>query len=231
MSYLDSNTDYWTRGYDAPNVEGFVFRAYPWYFRHHGFTINNETRILDFGCGQGSNVLYFTKFGAKAYGVDISAVDIQKAQEKSGMPANFQVIASQPKDEDIFFGGRFDLIMAIQSLYYYDNDDLKRRLNSLYSMLNPGGIVFFTMISPLNYYYRKALYFKNGLYEVAVDSQDLRERHNRKDSLVHFINFTHSTTELIDRFSLFKCLDTGYYDMNFRDSSGHHYMFLGRKEA
>lgn len=229
-NYVDVNVNYWEKGYNAPNVESYVFRANAYYFKSHGINIDNTTKILDFGCGGGSNVLYFDKFNADTYGVDISTIDIERAKSLAKHPENFKVIEPTPQEDDLFFDCQFDIIMANQSLYYLSNSDMHKRLISLNKMLKPSGVVFFTMISVLNAYYKKAEYFKDGLYRVVRDSAELRKRHNRVTMDDHYVNFTHNTTELVDRFNLFQCIHTGYYDQDFTGESGHHYMFFGKKK-
>jgi cyclopropane fatty-acyl-phospholipid synthase-like methyltransferase len=50
---------------------------------------------------------------------------------------------------------KFDLIIAIQSLYYLNKIDLNKTLITMKKLLKPNGVVFFTMISKKNEYYKK----------------------------------------------------------------------------
>ena len=54
MTYLTENYKYWQKGYDAPNVESFIFRFYGFYLKKR-----KNLKLLDFGCGQGAAVNFF----------------------------------------------------------------------------------------------------------------------------------------------------------------------------
>ncbi len=55
------------------------------YYKHFNFPLKGR-KILDAGCGDGTELLYCMKRGAKAYGIDTSEKMIQIAKKKS-MPA------------------------------------------------------------------------------------------------------------------------------------------------
>ena len=146
--YLDKNAEYWAASYAAENVESFVFRPYGRIFKYEfGLDGASGQRLLDFGCGEGAALRFFRSKGFDVYGVDISPSAIAKCQTlMPDIADHFQVIPPQPSAEDRFFGGGFDAVIAIQSLYYYSNDDLGVRLRSLYEMTKPRGIVYASMI-------------------------------------------------------------------------------------
>lgn len=231
MDYLSTNHKYWETGCEAPNVESFIFKAPGHLFTPYNIDMKAGIKLLDFGCGQGSACRYFRGLGADVYGVDISKKDIEAA--KNRMPdikENFVVIDSKPKANDIFLNGNFDIILAVHSLYYYNNDDFQTRLESLYNMLKPGGHVFFTMISPKNYYFRLAKEYKDGLYKVTINDDNFKKR---QPKTIHsqYIIFTQDEDDLKRKFSLFEPLEIGYYDIEFtkKEGSGHHYIFFGQK--
>jgi cyclopropane fatty-acyl-phospholipid synthase-like methyltransferase len=103
--------------------------------------------VLDYGCGEGSNINYLIKnYKYDCYGVDISAPSIKICHKKYNKK-KFKLISSEINKNDKFFNVKFDLIISIQTLYYLNKPDLKLRLANLNSMLKPGGYVFFTMKS------------------------------------------------------------------------------------
>jgi len=107
MNYLKENYNYWEKGYEADNVESQVFRVYGRIFRaQFGLDGSKKEKLLDFGCGCGAALEFFFKKGFDVYGVDISAVDIERC--KARMPQisdHFAVIEPKPKTEDVFWGG------------------------------------------------------------------------------------------------------------------------------
>lgn len=224
--YLEGNQEYWAKGYDAENVESFVFRPYGRIFKFQfGLSGKNREKLLDFGCGEGAALQFFKSKGFDVYGVDISEKDIARCKTKMGDVADhFAVIDPAPKADDVFFGGGYDVIVAIQALYYYDDADLAMRVKTLHSMLKPGGIIYVTMMGTGHYMYGHAKPFKNGLSKVDFDMARLKV----KD---YYINFTHSEEQLVERFGLFERVHVGYYDAKYREDEGasFHYTFVGRK--
>ncbi|MCH7849434.1 MAG: class I SAM-dependent methyltransferase [Planctomycetes bacterium] len=223
--YLKRNSECWQAGYDAENVESFVFRPYGRIFKtEFGLTGSNHERLLDFGCGQGAALRFFRSKGFDVYGVDISETDIARCQETmSDIPDHFAVIAAAPSEEDVFFGGEYDLIIAVQALYYYSDSDLQRRLVSLHNQMKPGAILYATMMGPGHYKYEHSQPYKDGLRKVEFSLPRLQASD-------HYVNFTHSEDELIDRFSMFEKVHVGFYDAKYREDEGasFHYTFVGR---
>lgn len=225
--YLKKNREHWNSGnYDAPNVESWIFRFYgrilKWEFGMDGSKHNN---ILDFGCGEGGNLKFFKNKGFNIYGVDISKEDIENA--KNNIPdikEHLKVIDSKPTEDMDYFGIKFDLIIANQSAYYFNDTDLKIWLKSINNMLNPGGIVFFSMMGTRSDYYPYSKLVGDGLSVVNLKFP----RYSLKD---YYMNFTESEEDLIDKFSIFKKLHVGYYAEKYREDEpeGFHYIFIGQK--
>lgn len=223
--YLKRNSEYWQTGYDAQNVESFVFRPYGRIFKtEFGLTGSNHEKLLDFGCGQGAALRFFRSKGFDVYGVDISETDIARCQETmSDIRDHFAVITAAPSEEDVFFDGEYDLVIAVQALYYYSDSDLQRRLVSLHNQMKPGAILYATMMGPGHYMYEHSQPYKDGLRKVDFSLPRLQVSD-------YYVNFTHSEDELIDRFSMFEKVHVGFYDAKYREDEGgsFHYTFVGR---
>jgi SAM-dependent methyltransferase len=223
--YLKANYDYWQKGYTADNVESFVFRVFGRILKPEiGLSGENREKLLDFGCGTGAALSFFDRNGFDVYGIDISKVDINRCKDR--MPHisdHFAVVEPAPKEDDVFFGGNFDLVTAIQSLYYYSNDDLRKRLNSLKKQMKPGAVIYATMMGSKCWYYNNSADYGDGLREVNIDTQRLKI----KD---YFVNFTHSEEDLLHKFSMFERIHVGYYDAHYIETEGSdfHWTFIGR---
>ncbi len=224
--YLSKNYEYWSKGYEAGNVESHVFRMFGRILRYEfGMDGTKHEKTLDFGCGQAATSFFFKRNGFDVYGVDISDKDIEVA--KRAMPdisSHFLTIPSKPDIDDMFFGGNFDLITAVQSLYYLNNEDLKIRLNSFDKMLKTDGLVYFTMMGKKHYMFEYAIPAEGGLWKVDFDLPRL----SAKD---YFLQFIDSESELIEKFNIFEPIHIGYYDHKLRsdENSGFHFTFFGRK--
>lgn len=227
-TYLEKNKQYWDEICDGENVESWVFRTY-------GRILKPELKIdgskgeklLDFGCGGGPNAKFFKNKGFQVFGVDISKKAIEQC--KRVMPDikdNFMLVEPKPSRDKKLFNINFDVVIAIQSLYYFSDEDLNECLQSLYNQMNNGGIIYATMIgSSSEQFFSNSSDAGNGIRKVSYKTS----RHTVKE---HFINFVKSEEELVKKFSLFKKLHVGYYIEKYREdeSAAIHYSFLGRKQ-
>lgn len=224
--YLKKNKEYWDNGYAAENVESFVFRPYGRIFKYElGLTGGKNEKLLDFGCGQGAALKFFKSKGFDVYGVDISDPDIAKCQEiMPDVADHFSVIPAKPLADNVFFGGDYDAIVSIQTLYYYSNEDLQIRLKSLYDQMKPGAVLYATMMGTGHYMYKHAEKHVDGLYRVEFQLPRLSVSN-------YYLNFTHSEEELLEKFRIFEKLHVGFYDAKYREDEGgsFHYTYVGRK--
>lgn len=224
--YLKGNLSYWQKGYEAENVESFVFRPYGRILKFEfGLDGSGHEKLLDFGCGAGAALKFFKSKGFDAYGIDISKIDIQRCKEKMpDIAEHFQIINSKPKSNQIFFGGNFDIIIAVQSLYYLSNKDLENALMSLWNNMKPGAIIYATMMGTKHYMYKYSKKYKDGLRKIDFSLPRITIKN-------YFVNFTASKKELIEKFHIFKKCHVGYYDAKYREDEGcrFHYTFVGQK--
>lgn len=223
--YLTSNAAYWERGYDAENVDSPVFRVYGRIFvPDFGLDGSGGERSLDFGCGQAAAAAFFLRKGFDAYGVDISASDLGTAVTRfPELDGRLERIEPEPSADDRYFGGGFQLITAVQSLYYLSDTDLTTRLESLCDQLEPGGVFYATMMGTRCYFYDHSKPAEDGLREV--------EMSGRKEVDGYYVNFIESEQELVETFSMFEPRHVGYYADRFREDEGEafHYTFVGVK--
>lgn len=226
-NYLQKNYEYWQKGYEAENVESFVFRVYGRVFKSQfGLDGSKREKLLDFGCGSGANLRFFHKKGFDIYGVDISKVDIERCKER--MPEisdHFIVIDPKPKSEVMFFSGEYDVVIAIQSLYYFSHADLKVRLDSIYNQMKKGAIIYATMMgTKCDWFFDNSTDYEDGLRKVDFSTSRLQV----KD---YFMNFTENEENLLKKFEMFKKIHIGYYDAKYREDEGSdfHYTFIGQK--
>ncbi|MDR1480997.1 MAG: class I SAM-dependent methyltransferase [Synergistaceae bacterium] len=223
--YLKANFDYWQSGYIADNVESFVFRIFGRILKPElGLSGKNNEKLLDFGCGGGAALSFFDRNGFDVYGIDISEVDINHCKERMPrIPDHFAKVDPVPKVDDVFFDGDFDLVTAVQSLYYYSNDDLEIRLISLKNQMKPGAVIYATMMGSKCWYYDNSVDYKDGLREVDIDTPRLKIKN-------YFVNFTHSKEDLTRKFSMFETIHVGYYDAHYIETEGSdfHWTFIGR---
>lgn len=103
-------------------------------------------KVLDLGCGFGSNCTDFTKRGAAhVVGVDISSkmIDVAK-KENAGSAIEYSVMDMMdiPK-----LSHTFDLIFSSLAIHYVK--DFAHLVKIIYEKLNPGGILLFSQEHPI----------------------------------------------------------------------------------
>jgi len=92
-------------------------------------------RVLDVGCGPGTNAPLFKDMGLDYLGLDLNPEYIAQAKKKYSM--EFQVAdvcTYQANEED-----KFDFILMNSLLHHIDTDNVKRILQQLTKQLTPEG--------------------------------------------------------------------------------------------
>jgi cyclopropane fatty-acyl-phospholipid synthase-like methyltransferase len=103
--------------------------------------------VLDAGCGTGDTALFLAGRGCKVTGVDFLEVPIQRAKQKAaerGVEATFLVKdALTLKD----WTERFDNVIDSGLFHVFSDDDRRRYVEGLATVLKPGGRLFLMCFS------------------------------------------------------------------------------------
>jgi SAM-dependent methyltransferase len=103
--------------------------------------------VLDAGCGTGDNALFFASRGHKVTGIDFLGEPIQRAKRKAaerGLSATFLVMdALALKD----LPEVFDSVIDSGLLHVFSDEDRRRDVEGLASVLRPGGRLFLLCFS------------------------------------------------------------------------------------
>src|SRR5258708_22454968 len=106
-------------------------------------------RMLDAGCGPGEHVMLAASHGAEAMGVDVAELAIERAQAKAqqrGISAMFEVGDVLHLDR---LGRQFDVITDSGVFHVFDDEERPVYVNSLRSVLRPGGMYYLMCFSDL----------------------------------------------------------------------------------
>ena len=93
--------------------------------------------ILDFGCGPGRDLYYFSKQGHKPVGLDGCKPFCERARVYSGCEVLEQSFFALDLASE-----RFDGIFANASLFHVPSEELPRVLKEFNQALRPGGVLF-----------------------------------------------------------------------------------------
>jgi len=110
-------------------------------------------RVLDAGCGDGRNLVYFMRGGYSCFAVDSSAQAVEHVQRMASALApqlphqNFRVETIESMS---FADQSFDAVICSAVLHFAANeDDFRRMLEGAWRVLRPGGIFFARLASSI----------------------------------------------------------------------------------
>jgi len=237
---VDQDQDTNKQTYEDLYTRQTAFLRYPadWIVRFHNMYLKDNLpsgRVLDYGCGSGNNSMFLIRNGYEVNGVEVtdSATDLIKLNLESNnldpsLLDRFQ-ITPLPWDRLPFEDNYFDFVLCNQVLYFpASEEEIKRVCREFSRCLKPGGIVFFTMYGPDNYYirYHVKKIHDGQVYEIKVD--DPTHRLNGLHEMVYLVR---DEEELKSLFSDFECITTGHFDQGMFDlKSNFHWIFAGRKK-
>lgn len=153
----------WEEKYSAGHCE-----RYPWdcvvsfYFRNRG-SFGGRPRVLEVGCGTGSNLWFAAREGALVTGIDGSESAIDHARKRfaeDGLEADLRVgdFVRLPFDES-----QFDMIIDREALVCCDRSSARLAVAEIHRVLALGGLFFSNSYSKDNTSYRTATEGADGL--------------------------------------------------------------------
>lgn len=110
-------------------------------------------KILDVGCGQGRNIVYFLQNAFEVYGIDQNheAIEAVQSLSKALAPkhtANHFVVGKV--EEMPFATETFDLVICNAVLHFAkDEEHFDQMLRSIWRVLKPGGFLFCRLASTI----------------------------------------------------------------------------------
>lgn len=151
-----------------------------------------DMKILDAGCGEGRNTVYFIREGYQIFGIDPNETAIQycRYQAKSLEPYYDIHRFQEGKLEDIpFHQSSFDVVICSAVLHFASSvDNFWKMIDEIQRILKPGGIFWFRMCT--------------GFGDILSKSEQLEpNRYNLPDGSQRFV----LTEDLVE-----KLLDTGF---------------------
>jgi len=117
-----------------------------------GFAGAHGLRVLEIGCGLGTDGAQFAKAGAYYTGIDLTEAAIELARtrfEVSGLPGEFFVADAENLD---FAGDSFDLVYSHGVLHH--TPDTARAVREIHRVLKPGGRAIVMLYHRGSYNYR-----------------------------------------------------------------------------
>ena len=130
------NTDYWNHYY-----ENKVCSTQPSPFAQYASTLVEPGRILvDLGCGNGRDAVYFASMGLKVVGMDLSASAIRMLKEQH--IANTYFFCGDFINSPIHTPGCYDYAYSRFTIHAINPKQETMLLHTMYEALKPGGKFF-----------------------------------------------------------------------------------------
>ena len=106
--------------------------------------------VLDVGCGEGRNGLYFIRTGFEYLGIDQDSSKIRLLEYLSSSLSNANASFKVGKMQEISFENRFDLVVASRILHFSeDRLDFLSIWEKLISSMKAGAVIYFAMDSAI----------------------------------------------------------------------------------
>ena len=169
LSKYEEGTKEW-----SDSILDHKYEVYPYYENWIDFEKYEGKRVLDIGCGSGSDLLRLARSGAKIVGLDITdrAVELSKKRLISENFNDFFITKYNGKSFDFFEDASFDLVISSGVLHHTPFiDDI---ISEVYRVLSPNGkfsLMVYNKHSLLYYY--SILYLRRYLEKSSLSRDEI----------------------------------------------------------
>lgn len=176
-SDFDRDTQYWNTFYeDKPDIGNPSLFA-----RELGSRLKKSCTILDLGCGNGRDSIYFHQLGLNVTAIDASDVAIKMLQEEYG-DGNMCFICDDFVCSSMIYAGQYDYCYSRFSLHAINEEQENEVILNVYKVLKDGGNFFVEVRSVNDELYGKGKkvgkhsYIYNGHFRRFVVLEELEKK-------------------------------------------------------
>jgi len=131
---------------------------------------DKDSKIVDLGCGLGHVLYFLRKEGySNCLGVDIASENVEICQEKG-----FNTIQRDLNDYIAYSQDRVDAFILSNVLEHFDYENIIRIVNSLYKLLEKGGVILI-ILPNCNNIYGLATYFSDITHKSPLTEKSLED--------------------------------------------------------
>ncbi len=135
-----TSREFWEAKHTKYRREQWISR--PTYFaEEQGPRFPPAARVLDAGCGQGQDSLYFARLGHTVTAMDFAEGALDTFAADAGALGIAQVSHSLADLPHPFPDAAFDVVYAHLSVHYFDSRTTRAILSEFHRVLRPGGLL------------------------------------------------------------------------------------------
>jgi SAM-dependent methyltransferase len=123
------------------------------------------SRILELGCGPGTDAATFTTAGHHVTATDFVPAVIESNRERHAGLTNLTFQEMRIDEPYPFPDATFDAVYAHLTLHYYTHEKTRGIIDEIHRVLKPGGLLLFACKSPADPAYGKGTELEPGLFD------------------------------------------------------------------
>lgn len=207
MQNKSSEKNLWEREYSALKVIPSSTRTSPskaLLLVSEILDFKNMHKVLDVGCGNGRNAIYLAQQGCDVYAIDFSEIaltQLHSAAVKAGVWDKINTYDCSLEEPFPFEENCFDLVLDSYVFCHFTDRRLKQKYRKeLRRVTKPGGIVFVSLFSVEDGYYRRMIGNVDGKDTIVVDpnngirkqlytDEEIKAFFSRGFKLLYFVKF------------------------------------------
>lgn len=188
-----------------------VVRLVKWFFKQPG-------HVLDYGCGDGSNMEFLLDQGYTTDGIDITDNAIARVQNRLKGRSGWTATVLRPHNGRLpYDDNQFDFILCNQVIYYLGSKErIVHLLHEFQRVVKPGGKLIITAMSRFNDGCTKGIPLGDDVYEWEMGPVGKKIR-------VYIFRDEKHVREVMDMFNI---IEVGYLDNYYCGVRGHHWVIL-----
>lgn len=146
--------------------------------------LDQDSKILELGCGEGNDSIYFAKQGHTVTATDFSDVLINQNQIKYKHP-ELHFIQQDISQPFMFPDSQFDVVYARLSLHYFTNAVTRHVFTEIARVLKPGGKLCFMCKSTGDRLYGQGTQLESDMFELDGHVRHFFSADYAKELLAH----------------------------------------------
>lgn len=166
-SDYDRDTEYWNHYYKEEKAPEEASLFAKWIMEHYVISGKN---LLELGCGNGRDSIFFLKKGLNITAIDASGEVIEKLSRRYQQEGNICFICDDFVCSSAVFSGQYDYVYSRFSLHAINKEQEEEVIKNVYKVLKLGGYFFIEVRSVDDELYGKGelvaedAYIYNGHY-------------------------------------------------------------------